>query len=583
MDNLQEFWDNFWQDIEKKTKENKGKFFQNPVSAPQFFKHYLNRPLFPRQQKVIDSTFTNNYKDISKEYNEYVIAFGKNAGKDFLICNLLAYLVYWLLCLHDPQEYLGIKSGEPIELANIAPDGDMAKTTFFERFCETLKRAKNPNTGLNPYEEFGMNLDRDILRNKIKFPKNITLYSANSVEFKLEGKNILFAVFDEVAQFRYDKTEEIRKHIKSSAKSRFPEFYKIFYISFLREEGDYMTHLLELADKNENMYKDVAATWEVRSLKHVSEDEASYFKKYVVFKENFEDDYEEDPIFAMLTYECKIPKVKTNSFIKNPKKILNCVNLERPFCPLVEKEIDGKPRYATDNLLNEEFEPYFKPNYTWEIWNLEKEYEKNPSKQLEEKIVFLKEQHQYSQYYLHIDLSRGIIDYAGICLGHPYYVLDNLKIYIDFVYYIKADPSKGEIDFDNIYEWIVKLYKSGWNLVSVTFDGYQSTYMKQRLEKEGISSDILSVDKTIAPYQTFKDVLYAEKITFPYFSPFIRELKELIKDPKRGKIDHPKRSQIRLKEEGIKFGSKDLADACAAITYIIISGGLGEKLEWKAI
>ena len=82
-----------------------------------------------------------------------------------------------------------------------------------------------------------------------------------------------------------------------------------------------------------------------------------------------------------------------------------------------------------------------------------------------------------------------------------------------------------------------------------------------------LRSGMLSVDATIAPYSEVKQALRDQRLSFPNFDKVKRELRELILDPKAQKIDHPVE------------GSKDVADALAACTYIIAKRNSGKSLK----
>jgi hypothetical protein len=74
------------------------------------------------------------------------------------------------------------------------------------------------------------------------------------------------------------------------------------------------------------------------------------------------------------------------------------------------------------------------------------------------------------------------------------------------------------------------------------------------------------MDKTRKPYDTLKGLLYQGKINAYAYLVLLRELKELRLDDKR-KVDHPKSSSQRLKEEGLRLGSKDVSDSLAGTIY----------------
>ena len=572
--NPQNEWEDFWKTSKDHNTQQLSKFGIQPVSPSEFFKHWLQTPLFPRQQKAVDAAFTKNGGDLSELFNEFVLAWGKGSGKDLTIANLLCYICYWLCCLNDPQETLGIKSGEPIDIVNVSFDADQAKSVFFEKFARKVRECIDPGTGKNFFEAQGMDIEKAIVRDGIIFPKNIRCWSLNSKEFKAEGKNILCGIFDEIGQFRWDKADAIYDHIKSSAKTRFGKVYKLFFISFLTSGTDYMAHLIDEAENGApKTYFDRAATWEIRSEKNCPKD----LMKYTERKENYLDDYDKDPGDAMLKYECKVPKFRSNNFIKKADKILKCVdhNRKSPIIFPEKQEEEEFERFWVFNPNDEDIESWFRPNMTGDIDQLLKDYEINPTEDLEKRIKIEKERHKYCEYYIHIDLSRGVVDTAGLAMGHIYYILDKKKVYIDLMMQIRAEQSedgiKKEIDIEQILNFIIQYLKKEkkFNIVKLTMDGWNSALFLQICEKHHIPAELLSIDKNNVPYDTLKDFIYREDLNMYYYPPAIRELTELIVDDTKKKVDHPKKSQWRQKEEGLPRGSKDISDCLAGIVTAI--------------
>jgi hypothetical protein len=525
--------------------------------------------LIYKKIKSIEYVGEGDIYDIEVPQTNNYIAQGfvnHNSGKDVVISTQIILNIVWLLHLKNPQKYLGIKDGEPIDIVNIAFDADCATSVFFEKLKRLVRETKNPATGQNFFEEQGMDINKAVQENKILFPKNIRAFSANSTKYKLEGKNIVLAVFDEIAQFRFDRAEAIRKHIKSSAKPTCPKYYKLFYISFLTSGNDYMAHLLDMSEKGDGkMYYDRSATWEVRSEINCPEE----LKPYIVKKSEFGDEYDEDPETAMLMYECKIPKVFANSFIRQPQRILDCIGKidDETFrsSPIIEPE-----NIWSYNPLEEEFEPWFKPYTTELIWKLQQEYEKNPSNALEEKIKFEKDLHSNGEYYVHLDLSRGVVDCGGLVLGHKYRVLDQNKLYIDLMLQIRADKTidkNAEIDMTQLLDFVIKVLKNKlkFPISNLSADGWNSALFFNICEKENIPCELVSLEKNNIPYETLKTFIYSGNINFYPYQVAIRELTELIIENK--KVNHPRKSQWRMKEEGLPLGSKEISDSLSGVAY----------------
>lgn len=584
----QDTWSGFWDNTVSQSAQKNSKFAIQPVPPSEFFAYWLMTPLFPRQQKAVDAAFAKNGSNLSEIYNEFVLAWGKGSGKDLTIANLLCYICYWLCCLNDPQETLGIKSGEPIDIVNVSFDADQAKSVFFEKFARKIRDCIDPGTGKNFFEAQGMDIEKAIVRDAIIFPKNIRCWSLNSKEFKAEGKNILCGIFDEIGQFRWDKAEAIYDHIRSSAKTRFGKYYKLFFISFLTSGNDYMAHLIDEAERGANKtYFDRAATWEIRSADGCPTELLKYTEK----RESYQDDYDKDPGSAMLKYECKVPKFRSNNFIKRAEKVLNCVDKNRksPVIWPTKEENEQFERFWSFNPNDEEYEGWFRPRMVCEMDSLMKEYEKAASDSLGQKITELKERHHAAEYYLHIDLSRGVVDTAGLTLAHAYHILDRKKIYIDLMLQIRAevleDGTKREIDIEQILSFVINVLKKEmkFNIIKITMDGWNSALFLQICEKNKIEAEILSLDRDNAPYDTLKDFIYREDLNMYFYPPAIRELTELIVDENKKKVDHPKKSQWRMKEEGLPRGSKDIADCLAGVVTSIMKESDDEPLAYGVI
>ena len=77
MSELNNIWDNSWDTFGKDIGKASSKFRQEPINATDFFRDYLHTPLFPRQQRIVDAVFTDDFQDISTLKNEFYIGHGK--------------------------------------------------------------------------------------------------------------------------------------------------------------------------------------------------------------------------------------------------------------------------------------------------------------------------------------------------------------------------------------------------------------------------------------------------------------------------------------------------------------------------
>ncbi len=281
--------------------------------------------------------------------------------------------------------------------------------------------------------------------------------------------------------------------------------------------------------------------------------------------------YRKDPENAKRRYECLFTSSSSARFLKKYELVLErCISFDRP-SPIIWDDVgrEGEIFVTEKELLSLNWQPWFRPGYSYEAYTLEQKLLKNPEDEKLKEIVN-KElvRHENAQYFIHIDLSQGIKDYAGLVVLHSYAITPTqMGYYVDLA--IQIRPEEAEIDFERIRKFVYKLSDKGFDIITTSLDGFQSVDFRQMLEKRGIQSDLVSVDRSRKPYDTLKSLLYQGKVNIYSYLVILRELKELQKTS-RDKVDHPQKSPQRLKEEGVQYGSKDVADALAGALYSAI-------------
>lgn len=181
----------------------------------------------------------------------------------------------------------------------------------------------------------------------------------------------------------------------------------------------------------------------------------------------------------------------------------------------------------------------------------------------------------YAAYFMHVDLAL-VEDATGVSMCHrdP----KTGKFIIDFIFAVESSKIVekripiGKMKYIAIY----LKYNLGYNISKVTYDGFQSAESIQELVDNGIDAKVQSVDRTAAAYDTLRDIIHSDQISFyDYKSQELnglnrslkRELLNLTKDTKTGKVDH------------ITKGSKDLSDALAGCVFVSAS----ENFEYTGI
>jgi hypothetical protein len=160
--------------------------------------------------------------------------------------------------------------------------------------------------------------------------------------------------------------------------------------------------------------------------------------------------------------------------------------------------------------------------------------------------------------FIHIDIGLKK-DKLALSSGKLLRILNvdgvNVPVYyVDFIMCISPKPSQ-EIPLYKIKNFIMDLKYRGYPIKKVTMDGFQSENLKQDLILNGIESEILSVDRTFAPYIELKSAIMEARLNCIDHPILKEELTKIEKHEK--KIDHP------------IAGSKDMADALCGMVFSI--------------
>lgn len=454
------------------------------------------------------------------KYNEAVFDEGIGAGKSYKSSVIITYLLYRILILKNPHKFLHLASGSGIYIMNMSVRAQQASKVVFG---EIAQRVRN-----SPWFTKRGYLPRPDIKSELQFPKNIYVIPGNSKETFPLGFNLLAAVMDEAAWYTetddHDVAEEIFNALHNRIKNRFGHRGMLMMISSPRYIDDFIEKKMREAETNTRIYAKRRTSWESKP--------ANRFSGEKVIIEGHS-----------IPIEYKIEAER---------------NWDR-----FKRDIMAIPSLA--------LEPYFKQ------WNLVEQMFtdsiKNPV------LIGTKLQDWFYgnpsfQYYLHIDLSL-VSDCTGIGMAHN----EGENIVIDLAMKIKPPPN-GEIDLSEIRALVLELKARGFGIQKCTYDQYQSASSIQELNKMGITSEQLSVDKTLAPYETLKEMIYAGKVK-TYINGDLRSELQRLELIEGKKVDHPSN------------GSKDCADGVAGAVFNCManrnmfsygfSGGINKQKDKRQI
>lgn len=171
--------------------------------------------------------------------------------------------------------------------------------------------------------------------------------------------------------------------------------------------------------------------------------------------------------------------------------------------------------------------------------------------------------------FLHVHLDLGLVtDHTGFSIVYfdhwdtedgitkePYYICP-LTVSIDRI--------KGQqTSLWHIYQMLLKLSKDF--SICVSADQFSSRQILQDLEREGVQTRYISVDKTDTAAIYFKNTVNREKIKIPYNERLIRECSDLqvVVKGKHIAVDHPKIASLIFDNKNGEHpeGSKDVFDS----------------------
>ena len=365
---------------------------------------------------------------------------------------------------------------------------------------------------------------------------------------------MFLAVLDEISAFELEsKTGNERaktadatyKMYRASVDSRFPDFGKVYLLSFPRFEKDYIQIRYEGDPDADPPIKGAVAEKEVIMRHHT-------FKLDPDLPDGtegneFDIEWEEDHIIRY--HYPRVFALRRPTWEVNPTVSLDSPAMVRQFH---DNMADALGRFAcmpSDNVdsaffKNKEaiYNSFVTPNGVDNTGVFLESFVPDPD----------------TRYFMHVDLSK-VHDRCAVAMAHvdKWQTVEVGDHYKDMLPVVKVDavrwwkPSHDRpMDYKEVTDYILAVKRRGFNLKLVTFDRWNSNDTMNFLAQYHINTDLLSVANK--HYDDFLSVMYDNRLVGPKIDELIDELRLLryIKD----KIDHP------------RAGYKDLSDAvCGAI------------------
>ena len=482
-------------------------------------------------------------------------------GKTTVASIVIPYMVHWVSCLKNPQDYFGLMDGSRIAFMLMSTSDGQAKEVLFG----DIKARIN----YSPWFQKNCQYDKDF-KNQLRFPKDVWVLPGNSAETTFEGYNILGGILDEGDSHKKTKEKDYAEQgydtIHSRIDSRFndPETGDhrglLLVVGQMKSASGFMSKKRKELEQDTNALVVSMAIWESlgweRFTKDGERDSFWYDKKRKQIVPNLLVEMIKNPDLI------EIPNSYKKNFLNNPEKALRDLagippSSDQPFISLTDRIEECTERWVESHRLPDGSVPV--------------PVGADPTHPTVAPSVVATDSLRRA---LHIDVAiSGEGDALGLAIGHVPRLVeidDELKPYIvfDFLLRIKAMPGT-EIILGDVRKIIYEMKdERGFKIRAVTMDGFQSTDTRQQLTKRRISANYLSVDRQLTPYYDLREAIYERRVEFPPYLTYLN----------RGdaeKIEIAKVELLQLSETGGKVdhpasGSKDVADAMAGVVYTLM-------------
>lgn len=511
----------------------------------QYYLGEVSKSIFPAWKEELIKIFSNRYEEV-------ILGGSLGAGKTLIAVIALIRMIYEVSCLKDPHDAYQVSPSDKIVFPILSITEHVANEAF-ERLGQIVSKSQYFQDHFRP------KITQD---NGILFPNQILVPPpASNIQSTLGG-NTFGAMIDESNFFKViqkgsiqvDYMNDLYKSIKTRIRNRFIKNGRVpgmlIIVSSKAGTDSFTEKRIREAVNDPLVYVVEKSSYEVQPKERYSEKKfrvaigTEMFQSKILednedvpegvniieVPEDLRTDFERD-IDAAIRDVSGYATVAVTPFIQNRKKLHAAINpkSEHPCNHFIWKQ-DEPLEIHWNKIANRSQDGSFSPKI-------------NPG----------------IPRFAHLDLSKSG-DRTGISIGHingwrevkkglsseysPNYI-------VDFMLAIQA-PKGREIVYSDIRKLIYQFSAHGFFIKQVSADQYQSAAILQILEQQGYRTKIISVDK-VGPYDTFKQVLYDECLSYYRHDLFLSETMKLEKNWKTGKVDHPHN------------GSKDLSDSVCGI------------------
>lgn len=527
------------------------------------------------QGKTIYPAWMNTMLELERTGNKYyeiALTGATRTGKTSTAVSDALYHLYRMMCLKDPQAYFGLKSVTTISIFFFNITQTLAKSVAYREFLKTIETSR------------WFNAHGTWTKSTVQ-PVYVPEGGLISIKYGSDSSHALgeasaIVIFDE-CNFAAAGIKDVNK-----AKERMKEKYdtlvarvtgtfvrhgevfgRLYILSSKRSDSDFMEEYIQTQRDagNPHMYVFDKPQWEVWPRSKYSSDETFYVALGGKHKQNFVvQDESEEALQELREQGYELMKVPMDN------KVRFLSDLDVALRDIAGIAVAGAMSFITQDILDTctgtRKNPFYQDILQIGVKDI----------YFIEEFFHIDEIERPKQYPLYVDVDLSLNDdktgISGVWLVGRNDVENEAGIKVSlptfkhaFTVSIKA-PKGDKIPYMKVKSFLLWLRKN-FDLERVSRDQFQSEYLAQVLESEGITVDKLSVDRTPDGYIALRNVFIEQRIDLLHVNLLEQELTRLERDPVTGRIDHP------------AGGSKDMADSLARCIWNAILHDDGAKVS----
>jgi len=506
-------------------------------------------------------------------------------GKTFADMVGIAYVMYRILCLKEPWSFFGLASGSKMSIA-------------FFNLTKTLSASKGYNllqsliTNSSWFVERG-NL-RGIKEPYLDFPLfRYVLASPYASGFGTVGEDVIVASMDEVDSSMV--SEKVKMKILKAYESTVRRFIsrfvvddeslgKFFLVSSKQDTMSFIDTFVEEHKNSGRMYVVDIPIWEAKPNANYCGDKFKVSVGDVYHPPQILHTQADTDLVISSGYEIiEVPVEYREDFD------MDIVGALRDIAGRSVEGISKSKLFPSENIISDCYDPDKENPVSMSTIEIGLKDDIDLMNFLDMSKITLP---LNVPRVIHIDIAyagdgdalglgmSGICGWTNVDVEKEEGVIATQKVPVvetDFAMRIKA-RSGDQIPLHKVRQFIFSLRRKGFNILKVTSDlRLASADTTQLLERAGIDTGYLSLDKSVQNYLDFRNLVFEGRWVFFHYGYAHFELKNLLYDRVKQKVDHPDKVKdiVLLDDSGIKEvvlkGSKDLSDGIVGSVIGIIN------------